>query len=129
MKQIIGTYRYFYNRAVSYVNNHNKENLTSKFYINPREKTGLIKINCPSVNYYSAYTMRKLIKKNVPDWYLPNFPSHLIDQAFIECSNKFITCLKLCSKTGKPFKFSYKQKKNKIQTINPLSKSIIDGKG
>ena len=124
MRQIVGTYRYFYNRGVSYINNYNKDTLTSKFYINPKDRTGKVKIDCSSKNYCSAYTMRNILKDNKPDWLLSNFPTHLIAQALIECSNRFTTCLKQCSKTGKPFKFNYKQKYDKIHTVN-MEKNML----
>jgi len=124
MRQIIGTYRYFYNRAVYFINNYDKINKVSHFYINPNNKTKMVNIDCAGVNYCSSYTMRNLLRNNLPDWILPNFNTHIIAEAIIECSKRFTTCLSECAKTKKPFMFSFKKKKNKIQTIN-LEKSMI----
>ena len=68
--------------------------------------------------------MRKLLKKNFPNWLMVKYPSHLIDQAFIECSNKFKTCLENFIKTGRPFSLNLKEKRTIIQTIN-LEKIMI----
>ncbi len=76
--------------------------------------------------------MRKYLKTNYPSWILGNFPSHLIDQAFIEAFTRFNTCINQCKKYGTIFEFKYKTKKAIIQSINlekymlhPLSNSIF----
>jgi len=124
IRQVIGTYRYFYNRAVSYINNYDKTTNTSKFYVYPSVKGELVKVICPPKYYCSFSVMRKLLKTKLPEWILPKFTSHLIDRAIAECSTRFSTCVATYCKTNKPFKLSYKQKKNKIQTIN-LEKGMV----
>lgn len=118
MKIVIGTYRYFYNRGVSYINNYNKETKKSFYYVYPDKKENKVEVECTKNSYYSMQTMRKLIKSNLPDWILPNYPSHLIDQAFSECATRFKTCMSTFAKYKKPFNFGYKLKKNIVQTIN-----------
>lgn len=134
LKQIIGIYRYFYNRCVQYFNNYNKATKTSWFYIYPMEKTvdKQCKINVNVNNYpFSLPTIRSLLKKNLPKWlsqgYMNKYPSHLIDQAFNEASNRFNTCLSNFNKTKKPFQFKHKTKKELYQTIN-LEKCMINSK-
>ncbi len=127
MKQIIGTYRYYYNRGVSYINNFDKKTRKSYFYVYPNEKDDKkikIEVECKDINYFSMQTMRKLIKSNPPNWLLPKFPSHLIDQAFSECAKGFNTCLAIYLKYGKEFELKFKSRKDIIQTIN-LEKNMI----
>ena len=134
LRQIIGIYRYFYNRCVQYFNNYNKTTNSSWFYIYPMEKSVdkqcRIYVNIND-NLYSLITVRKLLKKDLPEWLskgdLKQYPSHLIDQAFSEACNRFTTCLSNYRKTKKPFKFSYKTKKDIFQTIN-LEKCMISEK-
>lgn len=118
LKQIIGTYRYFYNRAVSYINNYQKKNKKSFFYIYPNQKKDKISVECKDTCYFTYHSLRRLLKNNYPDWILPNFNSHLIDQAFIECYNRFKTCLSNYAKNHIPFEFKFKNKRTLIQTIN-----------
>lgn len=127
MKRIIGTYRYFYNRCVSFLNNYNKMNKTSYFLIDPVDKNSKIIIKNIE-NPYNFIKTRKLLKTNYPNWILENFPSHLIDQAIAECINRFNTCLSNCIKKKIAFYFKYKSKaKDNIQTIN-LEKTMICSK-
>jgi len=126
MKKIIGTYRYFYNRCVSYLNNYDKTTKTSWFCVEPDNEKTKIAIKVID-NPYNMINMRSQLKSNLPDWLLDKFPSHLIDQAFIEAFNRFKVCLDKCMKTGKPFQFTYKSKKELIHTIN-LEKVMINSK-
>ena len=126
MKQIIGTYRYFYNRCVSYFNNYDKKNKESYFYIDPKNEKSKIIIKLNEKNPYNFINMRPILKQNLPEWLLNNFPSHLIDQAFSEAFIKFNICLENCIKYGKLFEFKYKSAKENIQTIN-LEKQMISG--
>ena len=116
MKQIFGTYRYYYNRVVSILNNYNKHTQKSWYLVDPRDPSSKVTISVD--NIYSYITLRPIIKKNPPQWLLKNFPSHLIDQAIIECINRFKTAITICKKYGKSFEFKYKKKTKIIQTIN-----------
>ena len=126
MKQIIGTYRYFYNRTVAFINNFDKKTNSSSFLINPKNKKTKININLKDQNIYSAISLRPFIKRNYPDWMLSNYPSHLIDEAIREASTKFNTCLSTYKKYKKKFDFKFKSKKQLIHTIN-LEKCMIRG--
>ena len=125
--QIIGTYRYFYNRTVAYLNNYDKKLKTSWFFSDISKDGSKIIINTDGKNPYNFISMRSLLKKDLPDWILPNYPSHLIDQAINECFDKFNTCLSNYMRTKKKFTFKFKSKKEIIQTIN-LEKSMINAK-
>ena len=57
---------------------------------------------------------------------MKNFPSHLIDNAFMEAFKNYKTCIETYYKTGKPFTLKYKKKKNKFQTMN--IESLMIGK-
>src|SRR5208282_1216829 len=126
MKQIMGIYRYFYNRCVDYFNNYDKKIKQSWFYIDPKNEKTKTTVNITN-NPYNLINMRSKLKKNVPKWILNNFPSHLIDQALIEAFDKFKICLDQYKKTRKKFNFKYKSKKDIRQTIN-LEKSMINSK-
>ena len=127
IKKVIGTYRYFYNRCVSYFNNYNKKTNTSYFYIDANNNDTMVNVKLKDEYPYSYLTVRKYIKNNYPEWILPNYPSHLIDQAIIEASNRFITCLNQSVKKGIRFQFKYKSKKELYQTVN-LEKTMISTK-
>ena len=126
MKQIIGTYRYFYNRTVSFINNFDKKTNISSYLINPNNEKTKIIIDLKDGNIYSAISLRHFIKINYPDWMLANYPSHLIDEAIREASTKFNTCLSTYKKYKKNFNFKFKSKKQLIHTIN-LEKCMIKG--
>lgn len=119
MKQIISTYRYFYNRCVCYFNNYDKASRSSFYYIDPSDENTQIQIQLTAIDKpYNMISMRSYLKNNLPDWILDGYPSHLIDEAFSEAFNRFKTCLNMCIKKGIPFDFKYKTKKDKIHTIN-----------
>ncbi|ARF11649.1 transposase [Klosneuvirus KNV1] len=125
MRQIIGIYRYFYNRCVSFLNNYDKKTRISKYYINSKNKMSLIIVKVPeTINPYSFISMRPILKQHIPTWLLKDFPEHLIDQALNEAFVRFKICLDRCIKTGKQFEFKYKQSKENVHTIN-LEKSMI----
>lgn len=123
MCQIIGIYRYFYNRCVSYFNNYDKHTKTSWFHVDPKDEKTKILIN--NIEYpYNMRNMRPFLKDNLPKWILEKFPSHLIDETISEAFTRFQTCLSRCIKTRRPFDFKYKTKKQIVQTIN-LEKGMI----
>ncbi|CAH6421108.1 Transposase [uncultured virus] len=125
--QIIGTYRYFYNRTVAYFNNYDKKLKISWFYLDKPNIESKIIINIDDKNPFNFISMRSLLKKDLPDWILPNYPSHLIDQAINECFDRFNTCLNNYKKTKKKFSLKFKSKKQTVQTIN-LEKIMINKK-
>ena len=126
-KIIIGTYRYFYNRCVSYLNNYNKNDKTSWFLIYPGDVHSKIIIKIPEEKFpYNFYFVRSILKNNFPDWLLDGFPSHLIDQAFQEAITRFTTCLSNYKKKHIRFEFKYKKKSEIEHTIN-LEKYMING--
>lgn len=125
MTQIIGTYRYYYNRCVDYFNNYNAKTNSTYFYIYPTDKKEQITIKFNKEDKrYQYMTARKYLNKNRPKWLLPNFPTHLIDQAIIECCNRMKTCLTNYIKYNRIFNLKYKKKKELVQTIN-LEKQMI----
>lgn len=124
MEKIIGTYRYYYNRCVSFINNYSKNTKTSWYLVNPSDINTKIIIDVNG-NPYNFINMRKTLKENSPTWLLPNFPVHLIDKALKECFDRFKACLDKFRKTRKPFSFSYKSKKEIYQTINLEEQMII----
>ena len=125
MRQIVGTYRYFYNRCVTFFNNYDKKTRISKYYINPTNKLSMIIVKVPEkINPYNFISMRSILKCNKPSWLLKDFPEHLIDQALKEAFTRFGICLTQCIETGKLFEFKYKNGKLPIQSIN-LEKEMI----
>lgn len=126
MKQIIGTYRYFYNRCISIFNNYDKKKKSSWYLISPNDEKSKIIIEIEG-NPHNMINMRPIIKKNLPEWLLNGFPSHLLDQAIIEAFNRFNCCLDRYMRTKKPFKMKFKNKKELYQTIN-LEKCMINSK-
>ena len=126
MRVVVGTYRYYYNRCVSYLNNYNKETKKSWYLVNPLDKNTIIELEIKEYPY-NFRNMRKILKANPPNWLLKQFPSHLIDKAFKECFDRFTICLDNYSKTRRPFTFNYKSKRDIIQTIN-IEKQMISKK-
>lgn len=119
LRRFIGIYRYFYNRSISVINNYDKTTKTSYFYIDPTKKE--TKINIKLQNGYgdmNMIAMRKYLKTNYPEWMLPKFPSHTIDQAIEEAFKNFKICMERYSKTNKTFSLKYKNKKEKFQSFN-----------
>jgi len=123
MKKIIGTYRYYYNRCVSFLNNYDKKTKTSWYLVNPSDTNTKI-IIVVNGNPYNFIKMNNVLKKNPPTWLLPNFPTRLMNAAFKECFDRFNACLDISCKTKRPFKFNYKSKKEIYQTIN-IEKNVF----
>ncbi len=124
-EKILGTYRYFYNRAISYINNYNKETKTTFYKINFIDENSIVHLNLENEeNKFSMNCMRKLLKDNKPEWMDINVPSHLIDLAFKEASKNFNTCISIYKKTHKPFNLTIKTKKDNYQTFN-IEKTMI----
>jgi putative transposase len=123
-KKIIGGYRYYYNRAVQYINNFDKNTNITSYKINIKDDKSIY-INLADIkNKFSYITIRKYIKDNKPLWLDINLPSHLIDKAFMEAAQNYSKCLKMYSKNHIYFKLKPKTKKDKYQTIN-IEKTMI----
>jgi transposase len=118
-KQIVGTYRYYYNRCVDYFNNFDKGTNSTFYYINSIKKENKITINIPNdKNRYSYMVAREYLNKVHPTWLLANYPIHLIDQAIIECCNRMKTCIKQYITHKIKFVLKHKKKSELVQTIN-----------
>jgi IS605 OrfB family transposase len=149
MKQMIGSYRYFYNQGIRYLNS-----LERGFFI---PKTGSTKkpnyikyendyimvetggIYCygviPSydnngkqISLTGFQTIRNHLKRNIPDWYV-NLPIHLIDQASRECASNFVSIINKRKSDNKRFSMRFKSKRNSVsETINMEASSLRKGK-
>jgi putative transposase len=117
MKVIFGTYRYYYNRTITYINNIDTKNKTSWFLVDSLNETTKTEINLEG-GFFNFIDMRKKLKNPKPNWIIEGFPSHLIDLAIRECLTNFTTCLEMYKKIKKPFKLKFKTKKNIEQSIN-----------
>lgn len=119
INKLFGIYRYFYNRAIQYINNFNKETNLTYFYINYNDKNSIINVDLNNIkNRFSMNTMRLFLKKDIPEWLDIIYPSHLADKAFSEASDNFFKCIKTYNKNHKPFNLHLKTKKDIIQTLN-----------
>jgi IS605 OrfB family transposase len=123
-KILLGAYRYYYNRAIQYINNYNKENDTTFYKVDIKKDDKIIINLVDTKSKFSMYTMRKLIKDNKPDWINIEMNSHLIDKAFSEAATNYLTSIKKYEKYKIPFKLKPKKKKDKFQTIS-IEKSMI----
>ena len=120
LNKIMGCYRYFYNRAIQYINNYSKITKKTFYYRDYDDKKTIKYIDLKDkVNIFNYITMRKYIKDNKPKW-MNNIAiqSHLIDKAFIEASNNYEKCINKFKKNKIPFELKIKSKKDKHQTIN-----------
>jgi putative transposase len=120
LERIYGAYRYFYNRAIQYINNYNKTDMKTFYLINYNDLKSKRIISLQDVeNKFSYITMRKHIKDNYPKWMEDiQIQSHLIDEAFKEASSNYSKCLEKYKKYNIPFKLKNKTKKDKYQTMN-----------
>ena len=129
MNFLIGGYRYFYNRAIQYINNYNKLTKQTYYLIDYKNENSKIILDLSNVKYkFSMETMLKLINNNYPEWLNnKNFIAHLVNKAFTEACNNYKTCLIKFKKYKIPFKLKVKTKKSKYQTIN-IEKVMIGKK-
>lgn len=146
LKKLIGSYRYFYNKTIDFINKIPKEKkyvkveegngkyiLFDKEYIyvgrlgNYDMKFGFIpqyiikdkkKIK---INQTSLQTLRPKIKKDLPEW-SKNVPSHLIDYAIKEASNAFISNIEKFKNTKKYFDLKFKNKKKSVRETIQIEK-------
>ena len=130
-KKIIGIYRYFYNRAIDYINNYNKETKTTYFKIdNKNENTRIVlDLNNNNNDIFSMNTMRELLKNinNDPDWFDIKIHSHLKDLAFKEASKNFKISMSKYKKYHFIFQLKHKSKKDIYQTIQ-IEKLMFNNK-
>lgn len=120
LNRLYGIYRYFYNRAIQFINNYDKITFKTSYLINYNDNKSKKEINLKDVkSKFNFMTMRKYIKLNHPTWMNDIVvQSHLIDQAFIEANDNYNKCMDKYKKNNKPFVLKFKTKKNKHQTIN-----------
>ena len=114
-------YRYFYNRALQFINNYNKKDESTFYYIDMNDIKTKTTIDLKNIKIKFSYmTMRKVIKNNYPKWFEDlktikgvkiNFNSHLIDKAFKEASDNYNKCIEKFKKNRKPFELKPKTKK------------------
>jgi len=127
INKLFGIYRYFYNRAIQFINNFNKTTNFTYFYINYSDKSSIVNIDLNNINNkFSMNTMRLFLKKEeyLPEWFEIQYPSHLADKAFSEASDNFFKCIKIYKKNHKSFNLHLKTKKDIVQTMN-IEKCMI----
>ena len=120
LNKIMGCYRYFYNRAVQYINNYDKITKKTYYYKDYNNKETIKYINLKDEKYiFNFMTIRKYIKDNKPKW-MDNIEiqSHLVDKSIIEASENYEKCMNKYKKYKIPFDLKFKTKKDKFQTIN-----------
>lgn len=120
IKRIFGVYRYFYNRTIQYINNFDKKTNKTFYLIHYGKNETKITIDLENEkNKLTFITIRKLIKKNYPEWVNKiNFPSHLVDMSIKEAISSYNGCMVKFNKYKIPFTLKQKTKKDKIQTLN-----------
>lgn len=126
LTELYGVYRYFYNRAIQYINNYDKKNKSTFYLVDYDNDKTKKNINLTNVkNKYSYITLRKYLKSNIPNWMEKlkidaniEIQSHLIDMAFKEACGNYSKCMEKYKKDKKPFKLKFKTKKDKYQTLN-----------
>ena len=129
IKRIFGIYRYFYNRTIQYINNFDKKTNKTFYLINYGKNESKIMISLENEkNKLTFITIRKIIKKNYPEWVNKiNFPSHLVDMAIKEAISSYNGCIVKFNKYKIPFNLKLKTKKDKIQTLN-IENTMIHSK-
>lgn len=127
MKRLFGVYRYYYNRAIQYINNYNKDLNCSSFLIDNNNIFSYVFIRLDgNEDIFSLNKMRIFLKNKVdkPEWLDFDVPSHLIDKALLEASQNFFKCVKMYKKNHKPFNLKFKNSKVSYETIN-IEKTMI----
>ena len=146
---MIGSYRYFYNQGISYLNS-----LERGFYKpkkDSKKKADYIKyegeyfkvetdgkyaygvipsydIEGNQLSLTGFQTIRNYLKNNKPDWFT-SLPIHLIDQAARECASNFLSIIKKRKNDNKKFRMKFKSKhKSVTETIN-MEKSSLNKDG
>jgi IS605 OrfB family transposase len=125
INKLFGIYRYFYNRAIQYINNYNKENQETYYLINYNDILTKKIIKLDDTKYiFSLNKMRKSLKDNLPEWIDIKYPSHLVDKAFDEAIKNYNICMIKYKKYHIKFCLKFKTKKDKYQTMN-IEKTMI----
>jgi IS605 OrfB family transposase len=150
MKQMIGSYRYFYNQGIVYLNS-----LERGYYI-PKKAT---KTKPPEyIKYEDQYirvesggeycygiipqynsdgkqisqtgfqAIRNHLQDHRPNWYI-GLPAHLIDQAARECAGNFQSIIQRRKLDKKKFHMKFKSKKNSPMETITMEKSSLSSKG
>lgn len=149
IKQMIGTYRYFYNQGIAYLNS-----LERGFYkpkSNSKKKATFIKYEgqylpvetggeyCygvipkydadgKQIALTSFQSIRNHLKKTIPDWF-EKLPIHIIDQASRECASNFLSIINKRKSDKKKFSMKFKSKRKSInETVTMESSSLRKGK-
>jgi hypothetical protein len=120
LREMLGIYRYFYNRTINVLNNYDKNKRTSYYNVNIKDSNSKITISVPKdKSVYNFYYLRSILKDNKPNWISKvKLPSHEIDAAINEAIVRYTINLNNYKNTKRVFKMRYKTKKDLIQTIN-----------
>lgn len=146
---MIGSYRYFYNNGISYLNS-----LERGFFIpkkGSKKKPEYIKYENQYLKVETGgeyafgvipkydkdqkqicqtgfQSIRNHLKNDIPDWF-SSLPMHLIDQASRECAFNFVSIINKRRNDNKKFSMKYKSKRNSVtETIN-MEKSSLNKDG
>ena len=119
LNKFAAAYRYFYNRTICFFNNIKDGNSYYTIDPNTTDEKNKIIIMIDENSYSNLPFIRRKLKHNYPNWINDlNVPSHLIDKAFSEAIKAYTDNMEKYKKTKKPFRLTYKSKKDIIQTIN-----------
>ena len=111
--RFMGVYRYFYNRTIEYSKNIDKTTKESYYYVDNKDKSTKKIVNLPK-DWYSWYSLKKLLMKNKPEWVdVVGFDAHSCKQAIKEA----LIGIKANLKKGKKFTMKLKTKKDLVQTL------------
>ena len=148
MKMMIGTYRFFYNKGIEYLNSlekgffiPKKGSLKKADYI--KYEGQYLKVETDGVYSYGIIpkydnkekqlcqtgfqAIRNYLKNNKPDWFI-NIPVHIIDQAAKECASNFKSMIDKRKKDNKKFILKFKSKKNSVFETISMEKSSLNKK-
>lgn len=146
---MIGSYRYFYNKGIEYLNSLERGFFKPKK--GSKKKADFIKYEGQylkvetggeyaygvipkydkkgdQISQTGFQTIRNYLKNNIPDWF-NSLPIHIIDQSARECASNFVSIIKKRKTDGKKFSMKYKSKRNSVtETIN-MEKSSLNKDG
>lgn len=148
MKQMIGTYRYFYNQGISYLSSLPRgyykpkkggkkaeyikyEGQYLKVETGGKYASGIIPKYDNEGNQLSQtnfQAIRNYLKQHQPDWFI-NLPIHIIDQAAKECAANFKAIIDSRKKDNKPFRMQHKSKRKSVSETVIMEKSSLNKKG
>lgn len=146
---MIGSYRYFYNQGILYLNS-----LERGFFIPEKgckKKAEYIKYEgqylkvetggkyCYGVipkydskgnqiAQTSFQSIRNHLKNNIPNWFT-TMPIHLIDQASRECAFNFVAIINKRKKDNKKFSMKFKSKRLSVSETVNMEKSSLNKDG